>query len=100
MCETEVDNKHLIVASCWFFLSLHTLLTMHGHRNLKLYRPGEALRVPGVGDSQISGQSAHQFGKFFNPTRWSPLPPGNIPDIHFAHQTYVEGKNEGKYHFG
>ena len=33
--ETEVNNKHLIVASCWFFLSLHTLLTMHGHRNLK-----------------------------------------------------------------
>ena len=33
--ETEVDNEHLIVASCWLFLSLHTLLTMHGHRNLK-----------------------------------------------------------------
>ena len=32
--ETEVNNKHLIVASCWFF-SLHTLVTMHGHRNLK-----------------------------------------------------------------
>ena len=31
--ETEVNNKHLIVASCWFF-SLHTLLTMHGHRNV------------------------------------------------------------------
>jgi len=24
-----------IVASCWFSLSLHNLLTMHGHRNLK-----------------------------------------------------------------
>jgi hypothetical protein len=33
--EIEVNNKHLIVESCWFF-SLHTLLTMHGHRNLKL----------------------------------------------------------------
>ena len=33
--ETEVNNKHLIVASFWFF-SLHTLLTMHGHMNLKL----------------------------------------------------------------
>ena len=32
--ETEVNNKHLIVESCWFFY-LHTLLTMHGHRNLK-----------------------------------------------------------------
>ena len=33
--ETEVNNKHLTVASCWFFY-LHTLLTMHGHRYLKL----------------------------------------------------------------
>ena len=33
--ETEVKNKHLNVASCWFFY-LHILLTMHGYRNLKL----------------------------------------------------------------
>jgi len=32
----SVDNIHLIVASCWFSLSLHILLTMHGHRNLKM----------------------------------------------------------------
>ena len=25
--ETEVDNKHLIVAYCWLFVSLHTLLS-------------------------------------------------------------------------
>ena len=31
------ENKHLTVASCWFSLSLHNLLTMHGHRNLKQY---------------------------------------------------------------
>jgi len=31
----SVDNKHLIVASCWFSLSLHNLLMIHGHRNLK-----------------------------------------------------------------
>jgi len=34
-CWESVDNKHLTVASCWFSLSLHILLTMHGHRNLK-----------------------------------------------------------------
>ena len=34
--ETEINNKQLIVESCWFFLSPHTLLSMHGHRNLKL----------------------------------------------------------------
>jgi len=32
--EREVNNKYLIVASSWFFC-LHTLLTTHGHRNLK-----------------------------------------------------------------
>jgi len=37
ICWESIDNKHLIVASCWFSLSLHNLLTMHGHRNLKLY---------------------------------------------------------------
>jgi len=35
-CWESVDNKHLTVESCWFSLSLHDLLTMHGHRNLKL----------------------------------------------------------------
>ena len=34
-CWESVDNKHLTVATCWFYLSLHNLLTMHGHRNLK-----------------------------------------------------------------
>jgi len=32
----KVDNKHLTVASCWVSISLHNLLTMHGHRNLKI----------------------------------------------------------------
>ena len=35
-CWEIVDNKHLTVVSCWFSLSLHDLLTMHDHRNLKL----------------------------------------------------------------
>jgi len=35
-CWEFVKNKHLTVASCWFSLWLHNLLTMHGHRNLKL----------------------------------------------------------------
>jgi len=34
-CWGRIDNKHLIVASCWFSFSLQNLLTMHGHRNLK-----------------------------------------------------------------
>ena len=35
-CWESIDNKHLTVASCWFSISLHNLLTMHCHRNLKL----------------------------------------------------------------
>jgi len=34
-CWETIDNKHLTVASCWFSLSLHNLLTMHSHRHLK-----------------------------------------------------------------
>jgi len=35
MQQSEVDNK-LLILHLVGFLSLHTLLTMHGHRNLKL----------------------------------------------------------------
>ena len=34
-CGVRALWRLLTVASCWFSLSLHNLLTMHGHRNLK-----------------------------------------------------------------
>jgi len=48
------------------------------------YRPGEALRFPGVWDAQISRQSAHEGGKVVSPTHRPPLPPGNIRGTHFC----------------
>jgi len=44
-CWEIVKNKHLTVASCWFSLSLHNLLTMHGHRNLKFKNWWNILRI-------------------------------------------------------
>jgi len=60
-CWEIVKNKYLTVASCWFSLSLHNLLTMHGHINLKLKnyewdfrRQTRASSVPGTSGNVVS----------------------------------------------
>jgi hypothetical protein len=65
-------------------MQLHNLYRQK--QNQSLYRPGEAVRVPGGWGSQMFRRSEHECGKVVSPKHRPPLPLGNIPGTHLGYR--------------
>ena len=58
-----------------------------------MYNPGQALRIPGGGSSQISRHSTHEDGKFVSPTRRPTLSPRKYSSYFLLRLIRPQGHN-------
>jgi hypothetical protein len=78
-------NPYIFMTKIWTFYqycrNLPQVKVKQSH-----YRPWQALKFPGVWDSQILRQSVHEEGKVVSPMHRPPSPPGNISSTYFCYR--------------